>query len=117
MARRRIPNVFGYATILLLLSMTAAAQNNPGSEESEFAAIRKEIEAFYAPMESALKSEKGFYDRLTDELKAASSEKDPARRKAALAAYASRNAAEYGKFVAKAGLRMEQFVSGLNTRY
>lgn len=81
------------------------------------AAIRKDIEAAYAPLESVLKSDKAFYDRLTAELKAASSEKDPARRKAALAGYTSKYAAEYGKFAAKAGLRMDQVVAGLNARY
>lgn len=117
MASRCLPSFFGPAAILLVLSMTASAQKKPGSEDSELAAIRMDIEASYAPLESALKSDKAFCDRLTAELKAASSEKDPARRKAALAGYSSKYAAEYGKFAAKAGLRMDQVVAGLNARY
>ncbi len=106
------------AGLMLAVGYSAMAQKAaPGEDPELLAAIRKDIEAAYAPLEAVLKADKSFYDRLTAELKAASSEKDPSRRKAALSGYASKYSAEYGKFAAKAGLRMDQVVAGLNARY
>ncbi len=97
--------------------MTAFSQQKSVGEDPMMAAIRKDIEAAYAPLEAALKADKALADRLAAELKTASSEKDPARRKAALAAYASKYAAEYGKFAIRSGLQTDKVVASLNARY
>jgi len=109
----------GFTTVLMFLAgiSLASAQQKPFAEDPLLATIRKEVMAAYAPLEAALRSDKAFADRLSGELKAASTEKDPARRKAALAGYASKYAADYGKYAAKAGLRTEQILALLSARY
>jgi len=85
----------------------------PGKDQEVSAAIRKDVEAAYAPLAAVLKFGKAFADRLSGDLKGASTEKDRARRKAALDAFSAKYAADYGKFAAKSGLRKDQLFSSL----
>lgn len=115
--RRRLSVALAVGWLLSGAFPASAQKTAPDKDQEVISAIRKDIDAAYAPLEAVLKSDKAFADRLSDELKAASTEKDPARRKAALAVYASKYAADYGKYAAKAGLRMDQILASLSARY
>jgi hypothetical protein len=104
-------------SMLALGAFTAASQPKPPAADPELAAIRKDIEAAYAPLEAVLKADKAFAERLSGELKTISAEKDPVRRRNALAAYASKYAGEYGKYADKAGLSMDKLITALSAKY